>query len=298
MNNFENIAKWEISSGQACSIENTNYTLIELLGGFGPNQRILTIPQIAKLHADNPNDTKQVRERISRLNELINNNLILKTGENYFDFGIDILDLKTEENKDFLKSLIATGVYTQNSVNRAKNIYILSEQGYSLLINLMTDTKSKIIYKNVIRDYFKLKSLLLTTNDLEQYYNRIEGKVARKMMTDIIKHFSDLGEFDHYTCNPYAIETNFIYNILFGMNAKQIENYLNLNLKSNDTLRNYIDKSDLRLLKEAEERFKFLFELGLNYQEIKSKMLSIYSSPRTIKASNKSIKLIENNIKK
>ena len=293
----ENTAKWDISIGQDHILGSNDCSLKELLGGFGPGQRILTIPQIAKIHADNPNNQKEVSDRIRRLNELINNNLFLSTGESYFDFGIYILDLKaSSKNKHLIKSLIEAGVYTQNSVNRAKNIYILSEQGYSLLTNLMNDPKVKLIYKQVIRNYFKLKTFLLTADDLEQYFNRVEGKIARKMMTDIVKHFADMGEFNSYSYNPYAVETNFIYNMLFGMTARQIEQHLNLNLKSNDTIRNYIDKDDLRLLKEAEERFKFLFELGFDYQKIKSTMLSIYKAPRQIKPSVKTFKMIESNI--
>ena len=298
MNTNLNLIKWEISKGNSYTIENVPYSIDELLGAFGPNQRLLTVSQIAKLHATNPNDNTEISNRVRRINELISNNLVLKTGESYFDFGVDIIDLKPTVHKNTVKSLISNGIYTQNSVNRAKNLYILSEQGYSLLINLMNEPSSKLIYKNVIRDYFRLKSLLLTADDIEQYFNRVEGKVSRKMMTDVIKAYDDNGCFRNCRISPYATETNFIYQLLFNMNAKDIEKYLKLNLKADDTLRNHISKDDLRLLKEAEERFKFLYELGMDYQTLKATMKKVYSTSRTIQPSAKNFKLISKNIDK
>ena len=143
--------KWDvICTGNDVSIDGTHVTIKELYGGFGQGKRILTVQQIAILHADNPNDKEEIRIKVKRINELINNNIILDSGDQYFEFGIDIIDLKSEDvsndHKNCVKNLIQSKVLTQNSVNRATNLYILSEQGYSLLINLMKDTKSKVIY--------------------------------------------------------------------------------------------------------------------------------------------------------
>jgi hypothetical protein len=184
--------KWEITTtGNKVELLENHVEIEELYGGFGQGQRILTVPQIAKLHVNNPDDKKEVQTKVKRINELINNNIILPSGEEYFEFGIDIIDLKSEDvlndhGKDCLKALISNKIYSQNSVNRSVNIYILSEQGYSLLINLMDDSKSKIVYKNVIRDYFKMKEVFLTSKDTEQYMMRLMGKKERKKMCDSI----------------------------------------------------------------------------------------------------------------
>jgi hypothetical protein len=132
-------------------------------------------------------------------------------------------------------------VYTQAQIGNANNLYILSEQGYSLLINLMTDSKSKIIYKNVIRDYLRMKQIILNSEDTQQYMMRLLGKKERKKMTDSIKYYIDRGDLvptKYY--NPYAVETNFIYKVLFNMTKDEIVRFLGITFKNtNDTLRNY-----------------------------------------------------------
>ena len=143
--------KWEITTtGNKVQLLENHVEIEELYGGFGQGQRILTVPQIAKLHVDNPNDKKQVQEKIKEINRNINNNIILPSGESYFEFGIDIIDLKQVNENHLFSELKKAKIYTQSQIGNANNLYILSEQGYSLLINLMTDSKSKVIYKNVI----------------------------------------------------------------------------------------------------------------------------------------------------
>ncbi|MCC3866966.1 hypothetical protein [Terrisporobacter mayombei] len=179
--------KWDIvCTGTDVKIKDVNTSVKELYGGFGQGQKILTVPQIAMLHAVDPLNKAEVTSKIKRINELINNNIILDSGDEYFEFGVDIIDLKSEDvsndHKACIKNLISNKIYTQNSVNRANNLFILSEQGYSLLINLMTDSKSKVIYKNVIRDYFRMRNLILSSEDAEQYVLRLLGKKERKKL--------------------------------------------------------------------------------------------------------------------
>ena len=62
-----------------------------------------------------------------------------------FETGVDLLDLKG--NSDFEMEILHNGLYTQNALNRAKNIYLLSEQGYMLLVGFMNTEKAKTIRK-------------------------------------------------------------------------------------------------------------------------------------------------------
>lgn len=260
MSNIEEQLKWEIvCTGNEIEISDTTVKIKELYGGFGQGQKILTVPQIAKLHCDNPNDKKEITKKIARINELINNNIILDSGDKYFEFGIDIIDLKQDVSNVMFSNLKKAKIYTQAQIGNAKNLYILSEQGYSLLINLMKDTKSKIIYKKVIRDYFRMKELILSKDDTEQYMLRLLGKKERKKTTDTIKYFIEKGDFSWHNpkipkYNAYAIETNYVYKLLFGMTAKEIENFLGLNLKSYDTVRNYLSVQDIDDIRDIEGR--------------------------------------------
>ncbi|AJE10937.1 hypothetical protein HYI19_08740 [Clostridium botulinum] len=293
--------KWDITyTGNEVSIADVNIKIKELYGGFGRGQKILTVPQIASLHVDNTNNKEEIKTKIKRINELINNNIILESGDTYFEFGIDIIDLKSEDvsndHKKIIRNLVKNKVYTQNSVNRAKNLYILSEQGYSLLINLMKDTRSKIIYKRVIRDYFRMKELVLNSEDTEQYMLRLLGKKERKRTTDTIKYFIDRGDLEHDPSNSwtnaYAKETNYIYKIIFGMTAKQIEAFLGVQLKNSDTVRNYLCMEDIEDIRKIEGRVAYMMEDGKSYEQIHERLKELYPKIRQPKLAGKDINII------
>lgn len=111
-------------------------------GGFGEGKKVMLAKTIAEVHGEEPR----------RINEIINRNL------DEFEFGVDILDLK--ENTNFDIALCDYGIFNQNAINRAKNIYLLSEQGYMLLVGFMKTDKAKEIRKQLRRDYFSMREAL------------------------------------------------------------------------------------------------------------------------------------------
>ncbi|MGL4453559.1 MAG: phage antirepressor KilAC domain-containing protein [Sarcina sp.] len=111
-------------------------------GGFGEGQKCMLAKTIAEIH-----DIE-----LKRINELINSNI------DEFEFGIDILDVKN--NKEFEVVSNDHEILTQNAINRAKNIYLLSEQGYMLLVGFMKTDKAKEIRKQLRREYFQMRETL------------------------------------------------------------------------------------------------------------------------------------------
>lgn len=288
--------KWEITTtGNKVELLENHVEIEELYGGFGQGQRILTVPQIAKLHVDDPENKNQVKEKIKEINRNINNNIILPNGESYFEFGIDIIDLKQVNESHLFTELKKAKVYTQAQIGNANNLYILSEQGYSLLINLMTDSKSKIIYKNVIRDYFRMKQIILNSEDTQQYMMRLLGKKERKKMTDSIKYYIDRGDLvptKYY--NPYAVETNFIYKVLFNMTKDEIVRFLGITFKNtNDTLRNYLSFEDVSDIMDIESRISIWQEDGKSYNQIKDRLKELYPKARQPKLAGKDTTFIK-----
>ena len=77
--------------------------------------------------------------------DLINQNI------DEFEKGIDLLDLCDD---NFKTDAIGLGFITSN---RQKNCYLLSEQGYMLLVGFMKTEKSKEIRKNLRREYFSMR---------------------------------------------------------------------------------------------------------------------------------------------
>lgn len=139
-------------------------------GGFGEGQRVILAKNIAEIH----------NMELKHVNELINNNI----GE--FEVGIDILDLKGTENFKVVTTDLGINVS-----NRTKNFYLLSEQGYMLLVGFMKTEKAKEIRKQLRREYFAMREIInsneqLKANLLLSIYNGgQEGVLASKQLTEM-----------------------------------------------------------------------------------------------------------------
>lgn len=118
-------------------------------GGFSEGQKVMLAKTIAEIH-----DVK-----VDKVNELINNHL------DEFEFGVDILNLKGDENFETLAK--GNGIYTQNALNKAKYIYLLSEQGYMLLVGFMKTEKAKEIRKQLRRKYFAMREVINSNEQLK-----------------------------------------------------------------------------------------------------------------------------------
>ena len=84
-------------------------------GGFGEGQKVILAKTIAEIHEN----------RFDKINELINNHI------DEFEIGIDLLDLCDEKFLNLAKGL---GLISNN---RQKHCYLLSEQGYMVLVGFM-----------------------------------------------------------------------------------------------------------------------------------------------------------------
>lgn len=139
-------------------------------GGFGKNCRVLTANTIAEIH----------NSRLDKVNELITNNI------SEFEFGIDLLDMMSD--KDTLNLAKGLGLVTNN---RQQHCYILSEQGYMLLVGFMKTEKSKEIRKNLRREYFSMREELNSTKQqkaillLKIYDGGQDAVVASKELSRI-----------------------------------------------------------------------------------------------------------------
>lgn len=140
-------------------------------GGFGENQRIITVDEVCNIH----------ESRKDKVNELINTNI------DEFEFGVDILDLMSDENS--LNLAKGLGLITNN---RQKNCYILSEQGYMLLTSFMRTEKAKEIRKQFRREYFTMRQVIQSSEQLKAMYllkavesNGEESVIAIKAYSDI-----------------------------------------------------------------------------------------------------------------
>ncbi|MFR5471272.1 MAG: hypothetical protein ACLTG7_07015 [Romboutsia sp.] len=121
-------------------IERANVRVIEIGAGslkFALDERY---PYYIKVYiGDSSDEGFEYIDDISGIDPKINEHI------DEFETGVDLLDLKG--NSDFEMEILHNGLYTQNALNRAKNIYLLSEQGYMLLVGFMNTEKAKTIRK-------------------------------------------------------------------------------------------------------------------------------------------------------
>lgn len=139
-------------------------------GGFGENQKVILAKTVAEIH-DQP---------LRKVNELINNNI------DEFEVGIDIIDLKDGSDLEVLAKDL--GFITSN---RQEYCYLLSEQGYIALVQLMRTERAKEIRKQLRREYFSMRkelneiaqkksSLLLTVYD-----GGVNAVIATRQLVDM-----------------------------------------------------------------------------------------------------------------
>ncbi|OMF01199.1 hypothetical protein BK124_00535 [Paenibacillus amylolyticus] len=107
-----------------------------ILGGFGPGKKSLLIKNISEMHG----------RELKHVNEAIVSN------RKRFVDGVDVIDVKGTE---FAVDLVDCGFLTQNSVNAANNIFIVSQRGYAKLIKIFDDDLSWDKYDEILDGYFR-----------------------------------------------------------------------------------------------------------------------------------------------
>ena len=142
-------------------------------GGFGKDQKVILAKTVAEIH----------NEELKRINQIINRN------RDEFEDGVDIIDLKG--NNEFEVAICNHEILTQNAINRATNIYLLSEQGYMLLVGFMKTDKAKEIRKKLRREYFAMREVINSSEQLKAnlllsiYNGGQEGVLASKQLTEM-----------------------------------------------------------------------------------------------------------------
>ena len=113
-------------------------TVPNIAGGFGEDKKSMLASYIAEIH----------EKELMFVNQNINRN------RKRFKDGIDILDLK---GTNFVITLSNNGILSQNAINRANNIYLLSERGYAKLLKVFEDDLAWDKYDELLDGYFQMR---------------------------------------------------------------------------------------------------------------------------------------------
>ena len=255
---------------KVCGLEVPN-----IYGGFGEDQKVILAKTVSEIH----------NAELKTINQNINRHI--KDG--YFEEGIDFIDLKNGHSGLPLSEI----GFSKRDISISKNIYLLSQQGYTLLLKLMNSELARKQYKQVIRDYFTIKESIhyLTQDELKQLIAREDGIIRRNRETSAISKFIQKGELPEgrYT---YATITNTTYKLLYNMYAKEIKKYLDL--RQQDNLRDFLSKKDLDEIREIEDEIHFMEKKGNSWEKIYEELLEEYPEKRKPQKARKSIMDIKN----
>ena len=139
-------------------------------GGFGKDQKVILAKTIAEIHG----------VEMKRVNELINRNI------DEFEFGVDILDLKTTVAEND-RAILVDLEFSNRDISISKNIYLLSEQGYMLLVGFMKTEKAKEIRKQLRREYFAMREIINSNEQLKAMalLKALEGATTEERLQGI-----------------------------------------------------------------------------------------------------------------
>lgn len=110
-------------------------------GGFKEGQRVVLTKTVAEIHDIG----------LGKINKKINDYI------DGFEIGTTLLDFKnTKENL----VLFFNNIYSKQSIANSNNIYVLSEDGYMLLVRLMNTVEDKRIGEQFREAYFGTKEVV------------------------------------------------------------------------------------------------------------------------------------------
>ena len=155
-------------------------------GGFGEGQRGILTSTVAELY----------NMKVGNVNQRINEN------RNRFEDGIDIIDLNSLKNYEcFIRK------HKLKTSNRTKNIYLLSERGYAILADIMTD-KSLEVSQSLLIDYFNCdKHIVLSTRKEIEFVECLEQSLLPFDVTEFKRQYSNL-KCGNYRIDLYIPELN------------------------------------------------------------------------------------------
>lgn len=164
------INDFKLFTDEFVGVDNRKFT--RLFGGFINDKPAMSVKQVADL----------LGKKVIHVNETINRNI------KYFEYGVDILDLKkivmkNDDDKkiidfnDYNLKLLKSLGYTNVSIAKSKNIYVLSESGLLLYLKFTNGSKSLNLLKDIIEDYFKFKG---------------ENKIMQDTIEEQVKKWEDI----------------------------------------------------------------------------------------------------------
>ena len=151
-------------------------------------------------------------------------------------------------------------IYYTGSMNRKEKAYVMTRDGYTILVMGYTGDLAMKFKEAYIRQFNAMESALLGKR-----IEREKGVAVRQALT---KALQQSAENERMHGHAYSNYTNCIYKVLFGKNAAQLRDEFNIG--KTDSLRDCFTSEQLRAVQSMECLVSGLVDCGWGYDQIKS----------------------------
>lgn len=152
------------------------------------------------------------------------------------------------------------GIYYTDSMNRKQKAYVMTRDGFTLLVMGYTGDLAMKFKEAYIKQFNAMEAQLQG-----KLIEREKGIAVRQALTKAIQQSN---ENDRMHGFAYSTYTNCIYKVLFGMNAKQLRDKYGIGKR--DELRNCFTTEELQSIQSMECLVSGLVACGWKYENVKS----------------------------
>lgn len=170
----------------------------------------------------------------------------------------DIRNIQEDINRAEFSALFHLDSYRASN-GKINPMYLMTRDGFTLLVMGYTGEKAMQFKLAYIKQFNAMEKTLQG-----KLIEREKGIAVRQSLTKALQQST---ENERMHGHAYSTYTNCIYKVLFGMNAKQLRDYLGIEKKEN--IRNYLPEEDLRAIQSMECLVSGLVDCGWGYDQIK-----------------------------
>lgn len=200
--------------------------------------------------------------------------------------SLDVAETFGKAHKDVLRSIRELGCSEEfNERNFApveytdvkgeqRPAYVMTRDGFTMLVMGYTGETAMRFKEAYIRQFNEMEKLLCG-----KMLEREKGIAVRQSLTKAIQQST---ENDRMHGHAYSLYTDLIYKNLFGMNAAQMRDLLDL--KPTDNIRDALSEEKLKSVQTMEQLVSGLLGCGLGYGDVKAYVTQINEKRKMLTA--------------
>ena len=179
-------------------------------------------------------------------------------GKNHRDVMESVRNIESSISTAEFSALFHMDSYKASN-GKTNPMYLMNRDGFTLLVMGYTGEKAMQFKLAYIKQFNAMEQALQG-----KLIEREKGIAVRQSLTKALQQST---ENERMHGHAYSTYTNFIYKVLFGMNAKQLRE--KLGISRNENLRDFLSEEELRAVQSMECLVSGLVDCGWGYGQIK-----------------------------